>query len=418
MSRALSDTFERPDNQAECTTSGDRAREKLSPLLRFRSYPKKPFSVSDLVAGAWCELQYYYTLTRLPGGKKTRTAAMKGGTKVHQTLEDEIYTTVTIEITKKEDAFGLKLWNLIQGLRTMRDTGMTRELEVWGLVDGHVVNGVIDHLSYDNPDPDSGDGVTSSPAGGEPSKGDPQEQKITTFFPSSAQPKNRKIFITDVKTRASRHIPSGAALRPTKIQLFLYHRFLSEMAAGRLDFLQVIRRYGLEPDESFSDTFVAQIGSLHDEIFEDAADDSAASPDLIRYRTLRQLTSLLEGELRLTFPDGADSLGSLVAVEYRRRARRSAVGAEEDPDDGEAGTLLGSHVLRIDAAALDSYLRGALEWWDGKRPPDGVVVEEAYKCRSCEFADDCEWRRELDAGMLRAARQRAAERRVRGENLR
>lgn len=409
--------------------SGDRAHEKLSPLLRFRSYPKKPFSVSDLVAGAWCELQYYYTLTRLPGGKKTRTAAMKGGTKVHQTLEDEIYTTVTIEITKKEDAFGLKLWNLIQGLRTLRDTGMTRELEVWGLVDGHVVNGVIDHLSYDNPNPDSGDGVPSSQGGGEPSEGDPQEQKITTFFPSSSQPKNRKIFITDVKTRASRHIPSGAALRPTKIQLFLYHRFLSEMAARRLDFLQVIRRYGLEPDEPFSDTFVAQIGSLHDEIFDDAVDDSAAAPsspdtdpapaapDLIRYRTLRQLTTLLESELRLTFPDGADSLGSLVAVEYRRRARRTA-GGVEDPDDCEAGALLGSNVMSVDAAALDSYLRGALEWWEGRRPPDGVVVEEAYKCRSCEFADDCEWRRELDAGMLRAARQRVAERRVRGENLR
>lgn len=424
MSRALSDTFVKADPEpAETDTSVEQGRKTtLSPLARFRSFPKKPFSVSDLIAGAWCELQYYYTLTKLPGGKKTRTAAMKGGSKLHQKLEDEIYTTVTIEITKKEDAFGLKIWNIIQGLRTLRDTGMTRELEVWGLVDGHVVNGVIDNLSYENPDPEFEEEVRSSQGSQEPSKAEAKEQKITTFFHSSSKPQNRQIFITDVKTRASRHIPSGAALRPTKIQLFLYHRFLSEVAAGRLDFLRVLQRYGLEPDEPFSDTFVAQIGSLHDEIFEDAVDHSGGdagssrsspTPDLIRYRTLRSLISLLETELRLTFPDGADSLGSLVNVEYRKRARRSADG-REDPDDEEAGTLLGANVLFVDPQALDLYLREDLQWWRGERPPDGVAIEEAYKCRSCEFADDCEWRLKQDADILKAAKQRVAGRRKAG----
>lgn len=434
MSRALSSTFDKPDIQPpESDASAEQGRgTKLSPLVRFRSSPKKPFSVSDLVAGAWCELQYYYTLTKLPGGKRTRTAAMKGGSELHQKLEDEIYTTIAIEITKGEDAFGLKLWNVIQGLRTLRETGMTRELEVWGVVDGHVVNGVIDNLSYENPDPQFEDEVRSSRGSRGPSDADPKEQKITTFFHSESKPRNRRVFITDIKTRASRHIPSGAALRPTKIQLFLYHRFLSDMAAGRLDFLRVLARYGLEPDEPFSDTFVAQIGSLHDEIFEDAVDEAGTlaqdvrsgksstpspTPDLIRYRTLRSLTSLLETELRLTFPDGADSLGSLVNVEYRRRrARRSAEGVEEDPDDDddEAGALLGANVLFVDPQALDLYLQRDLQWWQGERSPDGVSIEEAYKCRSCEFANDCEWRLRQDAEILAAARRRAAGRKKAG----
>ncbi|KAB5577979.1 exonuclease V a 5' deoxyribonuclease-domain-containing protein [Coniochaeta sp. 2T2.1] len=417
LSRAFGSVMDNSDPNA---TVDQAQQQRLSPLLRFRSFPKKPFSVSDLVAGAWCELQYFYTLTKLPGGKKTRTAAMKGGSKLHQKLEDEIYTTVTIEITKKEDAFGLKIWNLIQGLRTLRDTGMTRELEVWGLADGHVVNGVIDNLSYENPDPEFEEEVRSSQGSQEPTKGAPNDQKITTFFHSSAKPKNRQIFITDVKTRASRHIPSGAALRPTTIQLFLYHRFLSEMAAGRLDFLRVLARYGLEPDEQFSDTFISQIGNLHDEIFQDAVDDSttkpasspvsstpSSTPDLIRYRTLRQLISLLETELRLTFPDGAGSVGSLVNVEYRKRARRNADGVE-DPDDEQAGSLLGANVLFVDPNALDIYLRADLEWWEGKRPPRGVQIEEAYKCRSCEFADECEWRQKQDADILAAVKKRIA----------
>ena len=412
------------DNTDPNTSVDQEKHQRLSPLLRFRSFPRKPFSVSDLVAGAWCELQYFYTLTKLPGGKKMRTAAMKGGSKLHQKLEDEIYTTVTIEVTKKEDAFGLKIWNLIQGLRTLRDTGMTRELEVWGLVDGHVVNGVIDNLSYENPDPEFEDAVRRSQSSQEPTKGATNDQKITTFFHSSAKPTKRQIFITDVKTRASRHIPSGAALRPSTIQLFLYHRFLSEMAAGRLDFLRILARYGLEPDEQFSDIFISQIGSLHDEIFQDALDDSttqqaaspvsstsSSTPDLIRYRTLRQLITLLETELRLTFPDGAGSVGSLVNVEYRKRARRNADGIEE-PDDEVAGSLLGANVLFVDPNALDLYLRKDLEWWEGKRAPHGVQIEEAYKCRSCEFASECEWRQKQDADIFAAVKKRIAGRKL------
>lgn len=79
---------------------------------------------------------------------------MKKGSTIHKTLEDEVHTTVPVEITTKEDAMALRIWNIIQGLRSLREFGMTRELEIWGLVDGELVNGVIDQLSYECPDPE------------------------------------------------------------------------------------------------------------------------------------------------------------------------------------------------------------------------------------------------------------------------
>ncbi|KAL8946595.1 MAG: hypothetical protein Q9222_007031, partial [Ikaeria aurantiellina] len=121
-----------------------------SPLERFRTKPKKTLSVTDLVSPSWCELQYWYTLTK--HGKKKRTPAMRQGSAVHKTLEEEVHRTVAIDIQTREDAWGLRIWNVIQGLRTLRETGMTRELEVWGVFDGLVVNGVIDELSYTCPD--------------------------------------------------------------------------------------------------------------------------------------------------------------------------------------------------------------------------------------------------------------------------
>jgi exonuclease V len=383
----------------------DEPSDTRSPLLKFRTYPRKPLSVSDLTAGAWCELQYEYTLVRLPGGKKTRTVAMKEGSRLHQKLEDQVHTTVEVEIATKEDAFGLKVWNIIQGLRTLRDTGLTRELEVWGLVDGNVVNGLIDYLSYQSPSPDFEQQWLSS-QGSQTSAEDKSQNKITSFFPSD-QPeqtrskKLRKVYLTDVKTRGSKSLPKGAALRPTKVQLYLYHRFLSDMASDKVDFLQVFRRYGLDVDSPFSDAFLAQIGELHDDVFHDSSSalSSTTAPsqqsdthDHLKYRTLHELVPLLRDELRLTFPAGGDSLGSVVTVEYRLR--------------GEEGECIGSHHIAVDPQVLDQYLGAYMQWWRGERAAKGVEIEDVYKCSYCEFAEICTWRKDIDRKNLRRAQEK------------
>lgn len=79
---------------------------------------------------------------------------MKQGSKAHQKLEDEVHATFSVEVMTKEDAWGLRFWNIIQGARTLRETGMTREMEVWGLIDGELVNGIIDELTYECPNYD------------------------------------------------------------------------------------------------------------------------------------------------------------------------------------------------------------------------------------------------------------------------
>ncbi|KAF5023694.1 hypothetical protein F66182_4260 [Fusarium sp. NRRL 66182] len=375
-----------------------------SPLQRFRSYPKKPLTVSDLTSGAWCELQYWYTLAWLPGGRRTRTAAMKQGSKVHQKLEDEVHTTVKIDIMTKEDAFGLKLWNLVQGLRTLRDTGLTRELEVWGMVDENLVNGIIDSVSYENPNPEFEAELSS-----QESEKNSRQSSLTDYFPpkktGSANHSGPKIYLADVKTRGSYAPVSNAQIRPAKIQLLLYHRFLSGMAAGKLDFLKVFRRYGLNPDDPFSDTFIAQIGSLQDEIFVDASEteteytqeppspshqsSSSAGPDLLHYRTLRELIPLVQDEIEFTFPYGEHSLGHMLRVQYVHRS------------DGQEIDI---HDFPVSRQALDNYLANYMEWWQGKRKAKGVDIEEAFKCGTCEFASDCTWRQSMDEERLQRAR--------------
>ncbi|KAI1134447.1 exonuclease V [Hypoxylon sp. FL0543] len=392
------------------------SKDSRSPLQRFRSFPKKPLTVSDLSSGAWCELQYWYTLTLLPGGRKTRTPAMQGGSRIHQTLEDQVHTTVQVNVTNKEEAFALRLWNVIQGLRTLRDAGMTRELEVWGIIEGEIVNGIIDQVSHTSPNAAFEQELSLSQL----SKG-----FVTPYSKPQAEimdylgPQRKKIYLTDVKTRGSDRLPTGAALRPARVQLFLYHRLLGEMASGVVDFAAILDRYGIRPDALFSDAFMAQVGDMHDEIFYDADSDfgkapstpcspqggqengeSSASPnqshqtttpppDLIRYRSITQMLPLLQSELRKTFPQGAATLGDLLAVQYRHR------------DDGR---ILGNNCFPNDPEALEGYIRQNMKWWRGEKDADGVSIEETYKCRSCEFAERCQWRKDKEAELLQKKR--------------
>lgn len=372
----------------------------------FRSFPKKPLTVTDLTSGAWCELQYWYTLTRLPGGRRTRTAAMKKGSKVHKKLEREVHVTVKVDIMSKEDGFGLRLWNLVQGFRTLRDTGLTRELEVWGMLDGNLVNGVIDGVSYQNPNPEFEFELSQ-----ESSQQDSSQARLSDYFASQKQQQasSPKIYLEDVKTRGTTAPVSTALLRPAKIQLLLYHRFLSEMAADKLDFLRVFRRYGLDPDEPFSDAFIAQIGNLHDEIFVDASSttqetvlssgsthaselgSSQIDHDMLKYRSLRELLDLVHKEIKLTFPEGEDSLGNMLRVRYVHRTDRKELDRHDFP------------VVR---EALRDYISGYMEWWRGERNAKGVDIEEAFKCRTCEFVEDCEWRQGIDDERVKKAREK------------
>ncbi|KAF4995805.1 hypothetical protein FGRMN_4867 [Fusarium graminum] len=410
LSKALTSLKSRSPAKSESTVTpvpppaADESEDGRSPLQRFRSYPKRPLTVTDLTSGAWCELQYWYTLTRLPGGRRTRTAAMKQGSKIHQKLEDEVHPTVQIDITSKEDAFGLKLWNLVQGLRTLRETGLTRELEVWGMVDENLVNGIIDSVSHENPNPEFEAELSSQESGA-----NQRQSSLTDYFPfkttNHTKHSQPKVYLADVKTRGSLTPVSNAQIRPAKIQLLLYHRFLSDMAAGKLDFIKVFRRYGLNPDDTFSDTFIAQVGSLHDEIFVDASetetdftqDDrsssfqsfSSAGPDLLQYQTLRELIPLVRHELELAFPQGENSLGHMLRVQYVHRS------------DGREIDL---HDFPVSHQALETYLSDYMEWWKGRRNAKGVDIEEAFKCGTCEFASDCSWRQSMDDERLQKAR--------------
>lgn len=401
----LSQQIRDPTNKKDLEITGDLppedpvAPDTRSPIERFRTQPKKALSVTDLVSPAWCELQYWYTLTK--HGRKRRTAAMKQGSAVHKVLEDQVHTTVKVDIETKEDAWGLRIWNVIQGLKTLRDTGMTRELEIWGTVDGLVVNGVIDELSYICPDTELEESIEKPNPQDEPP---PDQTALTDFFKAVGESsiaeatqskwwsQSKKVYLCDVKTRGVKSLPTAAAFKPTKIQLMLYHRLLSLLATNTVDFSILTTRYNLDASRTFSDSFIAQVGSLNEEYFSaktsqtsnsqsQGQDISQSSQDsmtiLLAHNNLDSLWSLMINEFQLTLPSGFDSLGKVLKAEYRSR---------------DTGEIVGAKTFLMDDEELTGYVEREMQWWKGEREPVGVAIEEAFKCRICDFAESCEWR--------------------------
>ena len=366
-------------------------QDTRSPLERFRTKPKKPLSVTDLISPSWCELQYWFTLTK--HGKKRRTTAMKRGSAVHKVLGDQVHTTVAVDIVSKEDAWGLRVWNVIQGLKTLRHTGITRELEIWGVIDGLVINGVIDELSNICPEPELEEAEEKLTIAKSMPVAD--QMTITDFLGSgsgtgmldklrSSHERISKIYITDVKTRESKSLPKAATFRPTLMQLMLYHRILSGLATNKLNADLVFDRYELKADALFSDSFIAQIGSLNvdNSIAQDDPFPLPSSQDsmtvLLAHNTLRQLWTLMMEEFAHTFAGGAKSVGNVLKAEYRTRTD---------------GAILGNKAFLYDDNIIQDYLDSGMRWWKGERAAEGVCVEEAYKCGSCDFFDECSWRR-------------------------
>lgn len=385
-------------------------------------------TVTDVVGPGYCEVKFWYNLTNY--GKTPTTKAMKQGTKIHKQKEMEVHTEVPVAIATKEDKFGLRLWNVIQGLRTLRATGLTRELEVMGLVEGEVMIGIIDEVTETCPDEEleqsilEKDGTTK--AGKKENKKDADQRSIMDFLPppssnlsiTSTHGKPRMIYLTDIKTRNSPNVPRPSQMKQTQMQLMMYRRLLLDLAANTVDPSIIFERYDVDPDKPFSDTFIASMGSIdfssqpsstnrsdehndaNDEFFTpESSQQQPQDPleEVLAHTTLTSLWAHMIAEFARTISVNISSsnVSHLLTAEFR---------------NSTTGHVIGSRSFGFDERELGPYVEGVMKWWRGEREPRGVEIEDAVKCRWCEFAEGCEWRKGKVEEVLEKGRLKGRER--------
>jgi exonuclease V len=330
---------------------------------------------------------------------------MKQGSKIHKVLEEQVHEIVPIQVQSREDGFGLKLWNTIQGLRTLRETGLTRELHVWGVLNGQVVNGVIDEISYTCPDPEYEESLEKSKlqaSGGTLPLG---QLSLPQAFANAGQDADawlgslgpeRAVYIADVKTRGVKSVPAGASLRPTWMQLMLYRKLLESLALNTVDAETVFQRYDLQSLEPFTESLMLQLSGLDGDDIMSGDNETTFAPaevsEIRKHNNLSALWSLMISEFAHTIATFSDVL----RAEFRY---------------SKTGEVIGSEVFTYDPEAIEGYVSREMDWWKGGRKAEGVDVEEAFKCRICDFAEECTWRKNKIDEATEKHRLRSASRR-------
>ena len=398
---------------------------------------------------------------------------MRQGSTIHKILEDQVHTTVAVDITTKEDSWGVRIWNIIQGLRTLRDTGITRELEVWGVIGGEIVNGIVDELSYTSPDPKLEAEIDEHYANAQSAREALPEYQtsITDYLLASAgaggrnmantgngtvesmnqqempppplrgKQKPNLVYITDVKTRGIKSLPGGASIRPTVMQLHLYHHMLENLAHGNLPLELLADRYKLDTRATFSDSFTAQVGSLNQDFFETTSEHIGAAENAVM---ASQIASSQDSMDLLLKHNNLSSLWTFMIQQFQETfLLQPAFSAQPTPTStpqsihdapslvtrlspiltatylsSTTSELLGSKSILFDAALLRTYLEENLAWWRGERDAKGVELQEAWKCRTCDYRDDCSWIHERDAAAVAEAKARKKMREVAGVEAR
>lgn len=328
-----------------------------SPYERYRSR-KKALSVTDLVSAVWCEQQFEYTLQQ---GFKTRTPQMQKGTEVHRKLEEQVHTVVEVrQVKTKEDRWGLKLFNMYHGLCSFEETGLTRELPVFGFMDDIFVQGVIDEVTYVNPEARLEAMTCSTTAKGEPRKRpkfmpendvllENSKNKLDVIPPAG----KRTAYISDTKTRASKTAPSSSQTRQTSLQLMLYRDLLANMRNNNFDFAKFLDWFELNGNDKFSDGFIVEMASIGDQHNLEFFLDN---------NSLWSLWLLIQAKLEKCI----DSVGAPLGVAYRTQTD---------------GALIRFQVMQFDSSQLEKHMKSTMGWWKGSRDTVGVEIEEAWKCK-------------------------------------
>lgn len=289
--------------------------------------------VTRITAHEWCQQQAVYLEKHLrEGGEEMRTEAMVNGEKRHKELELEVVQREPVQVQTKEDAWAINLLNLVLGLEQLRRERKTRELLVFGVVQGQPIIGIIDELFLEG----------------------------------------KEVRIRDHKTRQRPTIPGEAQKRTAKLQLMCYCTLLhgvfhyfhegdegqdAEKTKPVFDVGEIVRLTGIQSKLPLS-TQVRQY---------------ASSSSIVPLKNVKNLADVFHG-MRQYGQTLHFNVGTQLYLRYEWQ---------------ENLQLLGEEQFEHDKDWMAHQLSRHLPVLRGRQPPQVVPPQEGWKCQYCQFSDVC-----------------------------
>ena len=150
---------------------------------------KSSIRASDIAAQYWCEKQM--ELNYLYGQKITNE--IRKGRRIHGDLESETNVPIVLMPASYADFMYKSVYTSYMALRVLSEKKKTREVQVYGKLNGFKVVGKIDQLDA----------------------------------------KDSEVIVQEDKTRGSDNMPSDAQILTHKVQVMLYRKMLEDMKEER-----------------------------------------------------------------------------------------------------------------------------------------------------------------------------------------
>ena len=245
--------------------------------------------------------------------------------------ELEVHEIVKVRSVTKEDKAAVQLINTLTQLSVIKTGAIEREIPVFGdPFDSPVlVRGVIDQLQYCSD--------------------------------------SRELILTDHKTRKSTYLPTTQQKKGTSLQLMLYKYLLDRMCLGMTKPELLFRHLNLDRDSQLTQGPLDHIQNCGLTSFFSSEESQLEG---LKFGTVADC--ILESVSRLGLP----LVGPLM-VQYEQQS---------------SGEILGLDTVEYDEGWMEAELERTLEYWEGARPAQGVDIETAWKCGSCQFREICTWR--------------------------
>ena len=251
-----------------------------------------------------------------------------------------MHEIIEVENVTKEDRYAVQLINMYTQLATIQAGELEREISVFGdpFDCGVMIRGIIDQLQLSSD--------------------------------------SRELVLLDYKTRLSKSLPTEAQRKGTALQLMLYKCLLDRITCGVTGSELLFKHLKLNSSRVLTR---GPLGYIHQCGLSSVLSSSGSSSP---------------GDTCVTFGRVANSIMSLVVGLGLPLVTSLVVQYEHQ----ESGEVLGVDHVEYDECWMEREVGRNLKFWEGEEPAEGVEVEEAWKCNSCQFKDVCVWqlRRKLE----------------------
>ncbi|XP_067864426.1 exonuclease V isoform X1 [Heptranchias perlo] len=163
--------------------------------------------------------------------------------------------------------------------------------------------------------------------------------------------------LRELKTRGQQTFPGAAQRKSHHLQVIVYKLLFEAMIKGQLNKDTITHHLHLRTEQTFGSEVMVQAQKVGFTI-----------------NTFGDLLDLML--LNLTYSEIPTI--DIMKIEYCYQADASVIGTE---------------VVCFEEEKVKRELKYYCSFWKGQREALGVDIEEAWKCRSCDFADICEWRK-------------------------